>query len=288
MKKILFLHDPLSSMPATALSSVVNLASADHSYIKVLLLGRLYFYGNIPYYGETSLPLTGMPSAMSAEAVQRNEKMEEADRRQIADSLRLLETSFKDAGIKYSFAEEVVSLPDILKHSVYSDLIVADALLNTPGPVYSSMNVSVRELLVDAHCPVLLLRERDMPPDRIVFSYDGSYSSMHAIRMFVYLFPHLRYIPSYVVHVTAKEQKEPGDLHHLKDWLPIHFDNATVEVLPGQPADVLPAIANKLSDSSLVVMGAYGRSALSRMVKQSLANSILEKANASLFITHER
>lgn len=37
MKKILFLHDPLSSVPASLLSALVNLALTDHSYIKVLL-----------------------------------------------------------------------------------------------------------------------------------------------------------------------------------------------------------------------------------------------------------
>jgi hypothetical protein len=288
MKKILFLHDPLSALPATLLSSVVNLASADDSFVKVLLLGRLYFYADTPYYGQPSISLTEPPSTILPAIEIQKTDMEQAERQQLKEDLLLLETRFKKAGIKYSFSEEVSTLAEILTHSAYADLIIADALINVPGPVHLSLNVSIKELLVDAHCPVVLLREGDMPPDRIVLSYDGSYSSMYSIRSFSYLFPNLRYVPTFIVYISPKEQKEPRDLHHIKDWLPLHFDDATVEVLPGEPADVLPAVANKFSDSTLVVMGAYGRSALSRLFRESLANSILQKANASLFLTHER
>lgn len=87
--------------------------------------------------------------------------------------------------------------------------------------------------------------------------------------------------------MSGKEQKEPANLRYLKDCLPLHFDDTTVEILPGEPADVLPPFAAKVSGSTLVVIGANGRSALSRLFRQSSANAILEKANAYLFITHE-
>jgi len=70
--------------------------------------------------------------------------------------------------------------------------------------------------------------------------------------------------------------------------LPLHFDDPTIEILPGEPAGVLSAFAGKVSGSTVVVMGAYGRSALSRLFRHSLANAILEKANASLLVTHKR
>ncbi|MBS1605494.1 MAG: universal stress protein [Bacteroidetes bacterium] len=38
---------------------------------------------------------------------------------------------------------------------------------------------------------------------------------------------------------------------------------------------------------TIVVMGAYGRTAVSRLFRQSLSNTILQKTNASLFVTHE-
>ena len=288
MKKILFLHDPLSAVPELLLSTLVNLALADRSYVKVLLVGRLYFYGNIPYYGEPNIPVTGPTPAILPETSDLKAEMVQTEQQQLHEGLRELETTFTAAGIKYSCSEGVVSLEEILKRSVYADLIVADALLNVPGPFHPSLNVSIRELLADAHCPVLLLREGIIPPERIVLSYDGSYSSMQAIRSFSYLFPDLRAIPCYAVYVTGdRKQKEPAELAHLKDWLEFHFDRATVEILPGEPADVLPAFTNRSSGSALVVMGAYGRSALSRVFRHSLANSILDRANASLFITHE-
>jgi nucleotide-binding universal stress UspA family protein len=44
----------------------------------------------------------------------------------------------------------------------------------------------------------------------------------------------------------------------------------------------------KLSgDNAVVVMGAYGRSALSRMFHQSLSNRIIQEVNIPVFITHQ-
>ena len=287
MKKILFLHDPFSAIPDTLLSSLVNLASADHSLVKVLLLGKIFFYGNIPYYGDPGILITQPAPIIATETTDLKIKMDQAERQQLKASKKALENRFTAAGIKFWYSEEMVSLDEIVKESAYADLIIADGLLNVPGPVQSSPNVSLRELLADAHCPLLLLREGDMPPDRIILFYDGSYSSTQAIRSFSYLFPNLRHIPGFVVYVSGKEQKEPSDLHYLKDWLPLHFDDSTIEVLPGEPADVIPAFVGKVSGSTLAVMGAYGRSALSRLFRQSLANAVLGKANVSLFVTHE-
>lgn len=288
MKKILLLHDPLSPIPSTLLSSLVSLVAADQSYIKVLLLDKLFFYGNIPYYGENTIPIVEPTPSIMPETAELRAEMEQTGRQQMKESLQELETRFKEAEIAFDLRQEASSLEEILKQSAYADLLIADALLNVPIPFRLSMNVSIKELLADAHCPVLLLREGKMPPDQIILSYDGSFSSMQAIRSFSYLFADLRYIPAVVIYVSGKGQKEPSDLHYLKDWLPLHFDHSIVEILPGEPADVLPAFANKVPGNALVIMGAYGRSVVSRIFRQSLANFLLEKTNASLFITHER
>jgi nucleotide-binding universal stress UspA family protein len=288
MKEILFLHDPLSTMPDTRLSSLVNLAKADGSQIKVLLPGKPFFYSDTTYYyGDPIIPIAASAPATEPDATELKRQMEQAGELQMKESLRALESTFTQAGVPFSCSTAGISLAELLKQSAYADLVVADALLNVPGPFHPSLNISVSDLLADAHCPVLLLRQGDMPPDRIMLSYDGSLSSMQAIRSFSYLFPELRAVPCFIVYVSGDEQREPDDLPYLKNWLPLHFDDYTVEILPGEPAEVLPAFAGKEQDSTLVVMGAYGRSALSRLFRQSLANSILEKANASLFVTHE-
>ena len=60
-----------------------------------------------------------------------------------------------------------------------------------------------------------------------------------------------------------------------------------VEVLPGKPSEVLPAFVAHHGGTPLVVMGAYGRTAVSRFFRQSLADAVMEKTDASLFTTHE-
>lgn len=83
----------------------------------------------------------------------------------------------------------------------------------------------MKDLLSDAHCPLLLLREDGMPPDKLILAYDGSYSSIYAIKQFRYLFSHLSSLPAFLVTIAADEKKGIAHGDMLKHWAPYHFQN---------------------------------------------------------------
>jgi hypothetical protein len=273
MKKILLLLDILHS-PTPVLSSIIGIAGATGALVEVIFLHRVHFLVDIVYPLGTDLP------SLQAD--------EDADKRLLADNTRLISDAFDNAKINYLIAgDEPVSLDDLLMNSAFSDLIVTDARTNISDFLYAPLNVSMKDLLSDAHCPLLLLREDGMPPDKLILAYDGSYSSIYAIKQFRYLFPHLASLPAFLVTITANEKKGIAHSDMLKHWAPYHFKDLQVEVLPGRPAGTLPAFVNHHDGRPLVVMGAYGRSSISRLFHQSLANAVLEKTSASLFTTHE-
>jgi hypothetical protein len=273
MKNILLLLDVLHS-PVPVLSSAINTAKTSGAFVEVIFLHRVHFLVDLVYPLGTDLP--GL------------EADEQADRQILDDNTQLIRDTFTPAGVKFVISEEeTTSLDDLLEKSAFSDLILTDARTKVSDFLYAPLDVSMNDLLSDAHCPLLLLREDGMPPDKIVLAYDGSYSSIYAIKQFCYLFPGLCSLPTFLVTIPSDEKKGVEHGKYLNDWAPYHFENIRVEVLPGKPPEILPDFINHHGGVPLVVMGAYGRTAISRLFRQSLANSVLERTAASLFVTHE-
>jgi nucleotide-binding universal stress UspA family protein len=179
-----------------------------------------------------------------------------------------------------------INLDDVLKNSAFADLILVEARISLSDLLYFPLNVTFKDLLADAHCPVLMLRENIERVERVILAYDGSYSSIFAIKLFSYLFPGWRSLPTYLVTIHTKESKELDYQEYVRSWLPRHFDKVEVKVLQGKVSEELPAFVNQYTDNPIVVMGAYGRTAVSRLFRQSLANAVLDKTGVFLFITH--
>ena len=122
-------------------------------------------------------------------------------------------------------------------------------------------------------------------PASIVLAYDGNPSSIYAIKLYSYLFPEFRDLPTSILYVhTNKEEVIPNE-KELNFLLKGHFTNYQVNQLQGSVADMLVDFTAALPHS-LVVMGSYGRNYLSRLFHHSHANKLIEKGKSSVFITH--
>jgi nucleotide-binding universal stress UspA family protein len=282
MKRILLLLDGLHG-PSGILSSVLPIVQTDNSFVQVIVLHRSYVLADLSYPLGTDLPVM--------------ETEREEDRRLLEDNLHLIHNTLALSKVNYSVEEGDITLDEVLKNSAFADLILADARIVFSDLLYFPLRISFKDLLADAHCPVLLLREEISQVERIILAYDGSYSSIYAIKLFSYLFPVWRSLPAYLITIRtgenrtgenrAGEKKELDHQEYVKSWLPRHFDHVETEIIQGRAPEKLPDFINRYTDNMIVVMGAYGRTAVSRLFRQSLANAILEKTGAALFTTHE-
>lgn len=170
-------------------------------------------------------------------------------------------------------------LDTLIDQSAFADILVCDA--DTPPTQYS-----LNTLLANAHCPVLLVNKDYKTTDTIVFTYDDKSSSFHAVKQFTYLFQWFKGLPVHFVSVLPHNILgiEYEDL--IREWLPLHYPNADIKILKGDTKEELSNFINSLVNP-LVIMGAFGRNSLSRFFKESLANIIMEKTNAPLFVTHD-
>lgn len=67
-----------------------------------------------------------------------------------------------------------------------------------------------------------------------------------------------------------------------------HFPNADYTVLKGDAEEEIITHLSRFQESTLVVLGAYRRSRISRWFKASMADGLLKNLKLPLFIAHNK
>jgi len=178
-----------------------------------------------------------------------------------------------------------IPLNEVIRESRFADLVVVDAetsFTRERGPLPGKF---VKDVLQDSECPVIIAPYTFHTIDEVIFAYNGSASSVWAIKQFTYLFPELKQKKAIVVDVKEKDDGAIEEQYKMKEWLRQHYSNVEVKILTGDASDEL---FGYLIDkkNAIVAIGAYGRGWLSRLLKPSQARIIVKTVNLPLFIAH--
>ncbi|MBS1563414.1 MAG: hypothetical protein JST39_03450, partial [Bacteroidetes bacterium] len=117
----------------------------------------------------------------------------------------------------YIYRNRHMPLYEIVAETRFADLLITDADISFEAVKEPSPTLFVRTLLAEAECPVIVAPRNFDRVDEIVFAYDGSASSVFAIKQFTYLFPGLDNRTATLLHVrehgdwTAEEKRRIGD-----------------------------------------------------------------------------
>ncbi len=271
MKKILvIINGPLT--PQHVISSAINIAKSTSSFLHAFFLNyafQIVDY-NYPFPNDLSLTrnrLTGITLAEeNAELLERN--------------MKIFRDACQAAKIEFHINTDTeIPLSQLIESSAFADFIIADGTTN-------ATQYHLVDLLVNAHCPVYLVSKNDEQVKNIIVAYDGSFSSIKAIKMFSYIFPELKDLPTSLVHISSGKGDDMPYEENLRTWLTSHYSNIQNRILHGDIREELTNFINSIPNA-LVVMGAYGRTAISRLFHKSLANTVIQHTKASLFISHE-
>ncbi|HEY6899215.1 MAG TPA: universal stress protein [Puia sp.] len=176
-------------------------------------------------------------------------------------------------------------LGEILLESRFSDLIVVDPEASFKRIEREFPGKWVREVLVAAECPVVVSPYSFNGMDKVIFAYNGTASSVFAIKQFTYLFPEFRSKKAVVVSVRNGEEAALEEQYKIKEWFSAHYEDVEYVVLAGEASDELFFYLLDKKDA-IVVLGAYGRGMLSRFFKPSQAGILLKTVNLPIFIAH--
>ncbi|WP_221393536.1 universal stress protein [Dyadobacter sp. NIV53] len=200
------------------------------------------------------------------------------------ENVRIFNEICTRCGVQHSVhLDKTIPLHELLSESRFGDLLIINPAINFDDASDDDYSTFTTDVLAKSECPVLVTPVKFDGIDEIVFTYDGGAAAAFAIRQFANIFPELDEERISVVQVNKQEGS--GDEHNLKQYLRMHYANASFHELNGDPNQELFKFLFQRK-KALVVMGAYSRSKLSRNFFPSAAEKLIKSLSIPVFIAH--
>lgn len=218
------------------------------------------------------------------------QELNEKDQEERNESIEKFEQACQNAGIEHNIhRDKNVALQELLHESIYADLLIISASETLTRHEEPEPTRFIRELLNEVQCPVVIVPEKYKPIDKIILLYDGEPSSVHAVRMFSYLFDSIKHFETEVVTVKGKEESlHVPDNRLVKEFIKRHYPKAEYIVLKGTAEDEIIQYLHREKKDPMIALGAYRRSKFSRMFRPSMADYLLQHLKMPLFIAHNK
>jgi hypothetical protein len=179
----------------------------------------------------------------------------------------------------YGFA-----IPELKRETKFADvlLIGSETFYHNLG---SGLNDYLMNALHGSECPVVLIPENFIFPQSNILAYDGSDSSIYAIKQFAYLFPELCDNPTLLVYCEEEDEEIP-EKDNMYELASQHFSNLHILKLNGDPKR---SFRNWISEqnNALLISGAFSRSPLSQLFRKSFVSDIIKEHRLPVFVAHK-
>lgn len=175
------------------------------------------------------------------------------------------------------------SMPDLKRETRFADvLLLSETFYTEVIPDDKFLKVTIEE----SECPVVVVPEEFDFPSTNVLAYDGSASSVYAIKQFAYLFPSLALNETVLIMMSkgGTPDKLP-DQQFIEELATRHFPDLTLMKENLDPGKYFSVWLTQ-KKGSLLVTGSLGRSALSQLFKKSFVRDLFEDLKLPLFIAH--
>jgi len=212
--------------------------------------------------------------------------LEDEDTSSIEKNISHFEELCKLHNMKYRIHKNFYgfAMAELRKETRFSDLLLlgGEMFYNNMG---IEMNDYMRETLKMAECPILIVPEHYDFPQSTILTYDGTESSVYAIKQFAYLFPELSSEPSLLVYSNPGDDPMP-DKENMEELVSQHYTNNEFYKLKVNSKKYFDDWVNE-KKGAMVVFGAFGRSALSQMFHKSFASDVIQTLKLPVFIAHK-
>jgi hypothetical protein len=189
-------------------------------------------------------------------------------------------------GVSYTLhRDRGVPARELIKESRFADVLVVDAETSFNKRYEGTPTEFVADIFKKAECPVIIAPVAFEAIDEVIFAYNGSSSSVFAIKQFTYLFPQFHNRKASIIQVNEAGEWQDLDKFKFKEWLEQHYTDLHFEALKGKTDSKLFDYLFK-KENMFLVLGAYGRSALSQFFKRSHADLLVKTVSQPIFIAH--
>jgi len=220
----------------------------------------------------------------------KHQLLEEMDIETRHEALSKFERMCGEAEVNYSVHhDENIAWRELLHESVFADLLVIDRKETLTHYDEDIPTRFIRDLLSNVQCPVLVVPGKFKPVEKILFLYDGEPSSVHALKMYNYLFPELRMLKKEILSIkTNEESLHLTDNKLMREFLKRRIPEAEYTVLKGNAEEEIVQYVRRLKQNVFIVLGAYQRGMVSRWFRESMADVLMKELNHPLFVAHNK
>ncbi len=199
---------------------------------------------------------------------------------------------FEDLCVKNSIQYRVhkdfydFALPELKRETRFADLLIISSEKFYENLQGLNPADYMKDALHEAECPVVIVPEKFVFPRHNILAYDGSGSSVFAIKQFAYLFPELCKNNTVLVFSKVDHNLHLPYEELITELASQHYPNLNITKLDADPKK---NFSGWLSDeeNAILVSGAYGRSMLSQLFRKSFAEEIITGNKLPVFIAHK-
>jgi hypothetical protein len=212
--------------------------------------------------------------------------VENDDAEVIAKNITRFESLCTRNSIEYRVHKDFMdfALPELKKETEFADLLIIGS-----GSFYENIgsgepNEYMEDALHGVECPVIVVPEKFEYPTCNILAYDGSKSSVYAIKQFAYLFPEMTANRTLLVYANEEDDTMP-DQEFIEELAARHFPDLTIMKLAINPKKHFATWLSE-KEASILVSGAFGRSMISRLFKKSFITNVIKEHKLPVFVTH--
>jgi hypothetical protein len=202
-------------------------------------------------------------------------------------NISLFDKACDAEGIDYRIHKDtdLMALSSLIEETRFADALLVSSELFYQNVQKEQPNLYLEEVLKKAECPVMLIQEEYVEPGQIILAYDGSASSVFAIKQFSYVYPELTGKRTILLSINNHEEKLP-DQNMITELLGRHYPDLSIQSLhmTGRK-DFTQWVSAQ--PASFIVMGAFSRSFFSQLFKKSFASDVIRNIRMPIFISHK-
>ncbi|ANE49568.1 hypothetical protein [Flavisolibacter tropicus] len=239
-------------------------------FIPQVSYSSLWSYGTA-MAGPGFIPLV---EAEESEAIQKN--------------IHHFEELCSEHGIKYTIHKDFYdfALPELKKESRFADLLIISSEKFYEHMLDDINNEYMEEAIHHSECPVIVIPEEFEFPNRNILTYDGSGSSVYAIKQFAYLFPDLCKNETLLLYVKDDKSDNLPEEEYIKELTNQHYPNITIEKLHLNPKKYFTTWLAE-EGNVLLISGAYAKSNIATMFHKSFISQAISTHKLPVFIAHK-
>jgi nucleotide-binding universal stress UspA family protein len=177
------------------------------------------------------------------------------------------------------------ALPELRRETRFADLLIISSESFFNSITGAEPSDYMKEAIHESECAVIVIPEKCSFPLRNVIAYDGSASSVYALKQFAYLFPELSNNETLLVCSKNDDDTELPSEDYIEELASQHFKNLSLLKLKVNPRKYFNSWLSG-EGSPILICGALGRSTLSRLFKKSFVTEVISDHKLPVFIAH--